>query len=120
MVGASAAAVHFLVVTLMVAVYGWRPIIANVVAFCVAFFVSYTGHSLLTFADRDAAHSQSAPRFLAVAVTGFVSNELLYYLALNVLHLPYQPALVLVLVMVAGMTYVLSHLWAFRGQGSHE
>lgn len=116
-VGACAATAHFVFVTVLVAGPGLRPLVANVFAFLGAFCVSYSGHVLLTFQDRDTAPHQSLPRYFVVAVNGFICNELLYWFALKWLHLPYQPALVLVLLAVAAMTYLLSHFWAFRERG---
>lgn len=50
LVGASAAATHLLVVGLLVHGTGMAPLVANGLAFVVAFGVSYNGHALLTFA----------------------------------------------------------------------
>ena len=112
-VGAAAAAVHLAVVTLLVEAFAAAPLAANVVAFLVAFCVSYLGHSRLTFAHQRAATAQSLPRFFAVAVSAFAINELLYWIALEQLRLPYRPALFAVLVIVAAGTYVASRAWAF-------
>ncbi|HQQ63624.1 MAG TPA: GtrA family protein [Pseudomonadales bacterium] len=112
-VGASAAAVHFVVVLLLVQWYALQPLLANIAAFITAFQVSYFGHRFWTFAHTDTQHSQSLPRFLLVAVLGFASNECLYYLLLQYTTLPYWLSLGMVLVLVAVMTFVLSKLWAF-------
>lgn len=112
-VGASAAAVHLLVVLLLVQLLSLQPLLANIAAFITAFQVSYFGHRLWTFAHTNTQHSQSLPRFILVALLGFFGNEFLYYLLLQYTALPYWLSLGIVLVLVAVMTFVLSKLWAF-------
>lgn len=116
-VGGSAAAVHFLVVWLLVGSYGWGPLLANIAGFLLAFVVSFLGHHRLSFASQQATAKQALPRFAAVAVTGFVCNELLYAALLR-MGFEYRLALLLVLVAVAAMTWLLSRHWAFKGQAS--
>lgn len=115
LVGASAAAVHLGTVWLLVSRLELAPLSANVLGFCAAFVVSFIGHHRRTFASHAAPLSQALPRFLMVAVLGFVCNEILYALLL-LLGLEYRLALFLVLVAVAGMTWLLSRYWAFRHQ----
>lgn len=55
-------------------------------------------------------------RFAGVAILGFVSNEVMYALLLKFTHMDYRAALFIVLIAVAGMTYLLSRFWAFRQQ----
>jgi len=112
LVGVTAMAVHWLAVTLLVPL-GLRPLIANVVAFAIAFNVSYWGHRNWTF-DSDAGHQTTFWRFLLVACGSFVLNECLYYVLLTYTRLGYQAALALVLIAVAALTFVLSRQWAFR------
>lgn len=112
-VGGAAMAVHWLVVTLLVPA-GLAPLGANAIGFGVAFNVSYLGHRNWTFAGAH-AHRTAFWRFLAVALTSFALNEVLYALLLR--WLEYRLALALVLVAVAALTFALSRLWAFRHPG---
>lgn len=111
-VGVSAMAVHWLVVVLLVPL-GFAPLIANIIAFCVAFNVSFFGHHHWTFAST-ATQQQTFKRFLGVALLSFAANETLYLLLLKFTAFDYRVALAIVLIAVAGMTYVLSRFWAFR------
>lgn len=117
-VGLTAAAVHYWVVIGLVELAHIAPLHANVGGFVVAFWVSYFGHRHWTFSDAVASHADGAHpsfiRFLAVALLGFCMNQLLFYLLLRYVGLPYYVALALVVFTVAVMTYVLSKLWAFR------
>lgn len=113
LVGGAAAATHLLVVWLLVHSAHWQPLLANVLAFLVAFWVSYGGHAALTFADAGAQHRQALPRFFVVACSAFVANELLYFAALRWLHWDYLWGLASVLVLVALGTFISSKFWAF-------
>ena len=112
LVGASAAATHMLVFA-MTQHLMW-PELANALGFCVAFFVSFAGHRLLTFKDAGTSVTTSLGRFAATAIAGFASNELVFMLLLRARHWPALAALALALVLAAGQTYVLSRCWAFR------
>lgn len=120
-VGAAAAATHYLVVLALVPL-GLHPLLANVVAFAVAFQVSYFGHRHLTFAStaRQLPHRQTLPRFLLVAVTSFLLNEAMFFLLLRYTTLPYQLSLAIVLVTVAALTFVLSRRFAFAGKAAGD
>lgn len=93
---------------------GLPPLLANVVAFHVAFAVSYLGHRRLTFADQPSRTRDSLPRFLTVAYGSFALNEALYAVLLTHTRLDRLAALAIVLVAVAVVTYVSSRFWAFR------
>lgn len=118
-VGIAAMAVHWLMVAVLVPL-GALPLIANVVAFAVAFNVSYIGHRNWTFATDTtvdvAVGDRGTPfkRFFGVALLSFVLNEILYYLLLRYTALDYRVALFIVLIAVAALTFILSRYWAFR------
>jgi len=101
-----------LVVSLLVPA-GLHPLLANIIAFLVAFQVSYFGHARWTFSVTDPGSRKHKVRFFGVSVLSFVVNEIMYALLLNVLHLHYLLALFIVLISVAVLTFVLSRLWAF-------
>jgi len=112
-VGSSAAAVHFALVLLQVEVLDWKPLLANVLAFLLAFQVSYAGHRFWTFSDTTLQHTESLPRFFLVASSSFTLNEAMYFLLLHYTALPYWLSLGIVLVLVAAITFVSGRFWAF-------
>ncbi len=117
LVGAAAASAHVLTVALWVALAQVPPLLANVLAFFSSFFVSYGGHAWLTFADAGARGWRAALRYFLVASLSFAANELLYALALRWLPWHYLMSLLLVILLVAIGTFVLSKFWAFRTPG---
>ena len=112
-VGCAAAAVHWLVVVALVSHGGWRPLVANVAGWLVAFTVSLAGHHRLTFAGHGAPFWPAAVRFFGVSAFGFAINETAYAWLLRWSGQHYGLALAVVLLAVAGLTYLLSRHWAF-------
>ena len=113
-VGCAAGAVHFGAVVLLVEWLGASPLLANVLGWLLAFGVSFTGQSRLTFRSHGTHWTVALPRYFAVSLSGFVLNEAGYALLLHWTALPYDFALALVLVAVAVMTFLLGSRWAFR------
>ncbi len=113
-VGCAAALTHLATVAAAVEILGLQPLAANIVGFCVAFLVSFTGHARWTFPLSPDRYPAARNRFLAVACTGFLLNQAAYAEALHVLGPRYYiPVLAAVLIGVAAMTFILSKLWAF-------
>ncbi len=120
LVGGAAAATHLAVVALLVQAGALPPLAANVLAFLLAFVVSYNGHALLTFSETKARGWAVLGKYFAVACLSFVVNELLYWWLLNSLHWNYLISLFLVLVVVAVATFVLSKFWAFSNKSANK
>jgi putative flippase GtrA len=114
-VGSLAALTHLLTVIFIVEALDVVPLKANVIGWLCAFGVSYGGHFRLTFADHAAPPLRSILRFFLLSAAGFAINESAYALLLHVTVLPYQLLLALILVAVAGFTYLASQRWAFQG-----
>lgn len=117
LVGCAAAVTHLLVVAFLVEAYHWRILLANGAGFCAAFLVSFGGHARWTFPLAAARRTAARKRFFIVAFTGFVANQSAYASGLDAMgekgDMWYLPMLVVVIAGVAGMTFVLSKLWAF-------
>lgn len=117
-VGCMAAAVHLGTVVLLVSGFVWRPLVANVVAWLLAFCVSFSGHWHLTFPRSGAPLARAAIRFFCISLAGFLVNEAMYAVLLHLTGTQwYALVLFFVLLAVAVMTYLLSSRWAFRGTG---
>jgi putative flippase GtrA len=113
LVGIAALLVHFLSFSLIFAPMGMPILIANVAAFLTAFQVSYWGHRSVTFRKSKASPSQSRNRFFLVALGGFLLNESLYATLLRYTDIDHRIALLFVLFVVAGATFVTARSWAF-------
>ena len=114
-VGGAATLVHFGVVLLLVHQVALPPLVSNVMAWCVAFGVSYGGHRRLTYRAQAAPLGRSVLRFASVSLAGLAVNEGSYALLLRYTPLRFDVALALVLAAVAVFTYWLGRHWAFAG-----
>lgn len=117
-IGASSALVHIVTVLNLVTQLALSPLLANIIAFLIAFNVSYIGHKYLTFSELDNHKQLSLPHFFLVASSGGIINEGLYYLILHYTHINYLIALVLVLATVAIYSFILSRFWACRSNSN--
>ncbi len=113
-VGSSAAATHWAVAVSCVAYLQFKPLVANIIGWLVAFGVSFSGHYLLTFKHQHAPLLRAGVRFFLVSALGFGVNEASYALLLYYSSLPYDLLLALVLIGIAALTFILSRFWAFR------
>ena len=113
-VGLSSTVVHFTCVILLVEFEALKPLTANIIAFLVAFLVSFFGHRYWTFADTTRSFRHTLPRFLSIAIMSFIINESLYWYLLHIQNMYYPVALIIVLAAVSVFTFTLSKLWAFR------
>lgn len=89
------------------------PEIANFLAFCVAFSVSFIGHRNLSFSDTTSSIGQSLRRFIGVSIAGFICNEIVFSLLIRQLHWPSWLALPTGFAIAGAQTYLLSRHWAF-------
>jgi putative flippase GtrA len=113
LVGGVAAGVHLLVVMLAVELCQVPPAYANVIAFAVAFLVSYAGHRRYTF-GAGLGMGDSLGKWLAVSISGFLLNQTLYVTALRLFPAwPYLLLLAGVTALVALFSFFLGKLWAF-------
>ncbi len=113
-VGCAAAATHWTTAVLLVKFGGLAPVLANVGGWLVSFWVSFSGHYLLTFRHVRAALLPAARRFFLVSAMGFLINEAAYAWLLHATRLPYYVLLAAVLLGMAVLTFIASRLWAFR------
>jgi putative flippase GtrA len=113
LVGCAAAAVHWCVAIAVVTWAQWPALAANVVGWLAAVGVSFTGHHWLSFRGHGAALWRAAGRFFCISGGGFAINEIAYAALLHWTGARYDLLLAVVLVLVAGATYLLSRHWAF-------
>ncbi len=113
-VGVTAASVHFSLVIFFVELYALKPLQANVIAFLIAFQVSYWGHRYWTFRGTTNSHRVALPRLFVICGSSFIANEGLYYLVLTYLKLPYPLALLVVFAILPLVNFTFEKFWVFQ------
>lgn len=109
LVGGLATLVHLSVAWLVLQVWAQgSPFLVNLVAFLVAFQVSFWGHSRYTF-----RHKGSPWRFLLVTLGGFAINNGLLWIFLALGLYSGFAAICLSVLMVPLFVFLASRLWVF-------
>lgn len=113
LIGLGASLIHYLVAASLIVAYV-APLLANFIAFSIAFLFSYWGHRQITFQVSHLSHRQTLPRFLGVAVLGFALNQVL--LALSLRYTDFSPLITLpiIIFIVAVNTFIFSKWFAFK------
>lgn len=112
LVGIIATAVHLAIGATMIFV-GVPPATANVFAFLIAVGVSFTGHFYYTFPKHTSSHIHAFWRFTAVALIGFLINQLLLIGLLLIPSFANIACLVASTAFAASISFLLSKRWVF-------
>jgi putative flippase GtrA len=121
LVGATAAAMHFFCLVLLVQYAQLAPTLANPVAFLCAFIISFIGHYHLTF--RKAQHSwlQALWRWLCSALVGFGLNQMLFMAGIKWFgNQAYWWLWFIITIIVTVLSFILAKFWAFNEKLNHE
>jgi len=112
-VGLLAMGTHFLCFSVISECFELNPLFVNVIAFLVAFQVSFWGHFKWSFSESKNARGPAMMRFFVVSVGSFLVNEMMFAGLLKWTDLPEKLSLLIVLFTVAGGTFLWSKFWAF-------
>lgn len=111
-VGMAATAVHIAMALCLNGLAAIPPLRANVLAFLMAWVISYLGNRGWTFAATT-RHGVAMPRFLAVSLAGFAVNQALVFIITDLAGQPLWMAMIPVAVIVPAVSFLLSRLWVF-------
>lgn len=120
-VGSLNALLHFLSLIFFVQILHQDPIIANILAFCIAFVFGFIGHLKLTFqaVQNKADWKHSLAKWFASSVLGFMLNQTIFSLAIEYFGQQYYVLIwIIATALVTLCTFSLAKFWAFRGKRS--
>ncbi|EOQ64693.1 hypothetical protein F935_00343 [Acinetobacter calcoaceticus ANC 3811] len=111
--GAAAALTHYSIVMILfkrnIALH-----YANLVAFLLAYWVSYFGHRIFTFKAQHISHRQTLPKFTLVAGLGFLFNESFLLLSNLYFSVPVSTLVCVAIVLTSIVTFLLNRFFAFQ------
>lgn len=87
--------------------------VADAIAFLAGATTSYVLNRAWTFQDGERGVRTTTWRFAVVTLVGLVSTAIVVRIAVDDAHLSPLPAQLATVVLVTGVTYLLSHRWAF-------
>lgn len=96
-----------------------HPLIANLIAFMIAFAVSFTGHHLWSFPGAK-RWRRRVLRFFSLAFAGFLANSAALAGWLAWVPLPDEIGIVASIALIPIVTYLGARLWAFAEPASAE
>jgi len=112
-VGASATAVHWALLALLVEKLGAAPAPASAAGALLGACVAYAGNRGLTFRGTTVAHRVALPRFLIVAAAGAAANAGIVYFGTSA-GWHYLAAQTLATLTVLLVGYGVNRRWTFR------
>jgi putative flippase GtrA len=89
-----------------------QPVHASVWGAIGGAVLSYYLNRKYTFRSN-AAHKNAVPRFFTVAALAIISNALLMFLFVRLLHIPYIPAQIITTGAIIPITFGLNRIWSF-------
>jgi len=113
-IGVLAALTHYAIVILLFEQVHIALAYANLIAFCLAFWVSYFGHRHFTFQAQQLSHRQTLPKFFVVATLGFVFNESLLLISHHYLNISLSILVIIAIFLTAIFTFLLNRFFAFQ------
>ncbi|WP_378944073.1 GtrA family protein [Paracoccus sp. R86501] len=116
-VGGLATMVHMLIGTMLIQ-SGRAALVANCVAFAIAFAVSFLGHISFSFGRQHVDPVAALWRFGWVAMLGFGVNQGVLLALLRLTELPAMLALMVLTTVAAAISFALCRGWAFRDRSA--
>ncbi len=112
-IGLLAAVTHY--VLAMLCIHQQMSVaLANLCGFLTAFWVSYFGHRIFTFNAVQISHRSTLPKFIIVAVSGFIFNEMLLLALHHVTPYPISILLIITIIITSLFTFFLNRIFAFN------
>ena len=111
-VGGVAAIVHISIVWILIDQLNWQPLFANLVAFLIAFIVSFSGQYWWTFRSNRTWHN-ALVRFFLVSIAAFCANTIVLSVLLSTGLLSNAMSAVIAALVIPAFTYILGRFWAF-------
>jgi putative flippase GtrA len=114
-IGVLATIVHIAIVWVLIAHAGLFPIVANLLAFLVAFILSFSGHYYWTFYSRS-DRMQALRRFFVISGSAFVLNNIVLTGLLSIEIITTVMAAIYAAFLIPAFTFILSRLWVFNNK----
>ncbi len=112
-VGVVATALHVSVAVLCVSRLAFEPLVANMLGFLVAAVWSFTGNWAWTF-EKAVGASESGKRYAVLTASCFAISQLIVFVTVVQLEMPMWLAMIPIVLLVPGLSFVGSKLHVFR------
>jgi len=114
-IGVAATTVHYVVALFFVHIpTSSSALLANLIGYVSAVFVSYFGHAKITF--KAEVKLRSLGRFWASSISGFAASQLILYTLINHFDVNAKHALLFAILSIPLLSYIVSKYWVFRDE----
>jgi len=113
LVGIAATAVHMLIVSFLVLLTPMHTLLANTIAFCAAFAVTFAGNYLWTFQSPGNLR-RAIRRLLLISTAAFSVNTVVLSAIIGQKWLPDVGAAFISAAVVPLITFIIIRLWGFQ------
>ena len=116
-VGFIATCVHALIFTIAFQLFFIGSVMSNFIAFCIAVFFSYFGHSHFTFADQIKKENLGWHirwRFIQTTLFGFLLNTFWAYFFVDYLNWNSIYYILALFTLTPAVSYLLNRYWVFN------
>lgn len=115
--GGASAGVNFSFLYFFNYILGIYYLTASIMAFTIAFFVSWTFHKFLTFRDHSTENMRKqGALYLLVSLFGLSLNTLILYISVDIFHLPVLVGAVIAGGLTACCTFFISKHFVFKSK----
>lgn len=112
-VGAIGTGIYLFILTLLIEVLHYDPVISSALAFIIIVVISYVLNYKWTFRTKS-RHRVSFPRYLTVSLVGLFLNMTIMFLAVNVFSMWYWIAQVIAIILIPISNFILNFYWSFK------
>ena len=112
--GGTAGVTDLIVLYVLNSVFGMHYLLSAVLAFIVAFVVSFTGHKFWTFKSHEEETRKQIVMYLGSTIFGLGLNTLLMYIFVDHFHMQVILSQIIVGFMVAGVSFFISRNLVFK------
>src|SRR4030042_3039684 len=103
---------YMLILTGLVEVLGFSPVVSSIVSFIIILIGSYYGNHYFTF-QSDRAHSYALPRYIIVSITALLLNTVIIFLTVNILGWWYMYSQAITVFVIPLSNFLLNFYWSF-------
>ncbi|MGB0748446.1 MAG: GtrA family protein [Magnetospiraceae bacterium] len=118
LVGGVATLVHVGGYALFIEELAMRALLANFLAYSIAFGVGFTGHYLWSFRAQTKASAagwrRAMVKYFIVSLVGLALNTIQVWLIVDIFTLHYGVSILAMVTVTPGAIFLMSRFWAFR------
>ncbi len=112
-IGGLATIIHYIAALFTHHIFGFTPLWANFIAFCIAFNATYIGNYFWVF-QAATDHKTSFMKSAVVSLTGLALSQVIVWILTEKGGLSFHITLIIAVMLVPMVTFSLNRFWVFK------